>query len=115
MTLTRNWRQEDIASAVIIDDLVILVKSKRAGQRVMASVGYYLRMKLKLKVNREKSCVVKVDQLEFLGFTFRGIRIWWTDAAFRDFKHRLRGLTARSWGCRWHTEWIDSTDILEVG
>jgi RNA-directed DNA polymerase len=81
-----------------MDDLVILVRSRRAGRRVMASVCHYLSAKLKLKVNRDKSRVVKVDQLEFLGFTFRGIRIWWTDAAFRDFKHRLRGLTARSWG-----------------
>jgi RNA-directed DNA polymerase len=54
-----------------MDDLVILVKSRRAGRRVMTSVGHYLSARLKLKVNRDKSRVVKVDQLEFLGFTFR--------------------------------------------
>jgi RNA-directed DNA polymerase len=81
-----------------MDDLVILVKSRRAGQRVMANISQYLSQKLKLKVNRQKSRVVRTDKLEFLGFMFRGIRIWWSDQAYRDFMHRLRGLTSRSWG-----------------
>jgi RNA-directed DNA polymerase len=81
-----------------MDDLVILVKSRRAGQRVMANISQYLSQKLKLKVNRQKSRVVRTDKLEFLGFTFRGIRIWWSDQVYRDFMHRLRGLTSRSWG-----------------
>lgn len=81
-----------------VDDLVILVKSKRAGRRVMAKISRYLSQKLKLKVNRDKSRVVKIEELEFLGFTFRGIRIFVCDRAMNDFKHRLRGLTSRSWG-----------------
>jgi len=81
-----------------VDDWVILVKSKRAGQRVMAKISRYLSQKLKLKVNRDKSRVVKIEELEFLGFTFRGIRIFVSDRAMQDFKHRLRGLTSRSWG-----------------
>jgi RNA-directed DNA polymerase len=81
-----------------MDDLVILVKSRRAGRRVMVKISRYLTQKLKLKVNRQKSRVVKIEELEFLGFTFRGIRIFVCDQALRDFKHRLRGLTSRSWG-----------------
>jgi RNA-directed DNA polymerase len=81
-----------------MDDLVILVKSRRAGQRVMANISQYLSQKLKLKVNRQKSRVVRTDKLEFLGFLFQGIRVWWSDRAYRDFIHRLRGLTSRSWG-----------------
>jgi RNA-directed DNA polymerase len=81
-----------------VDDLVILVKSKRAGQRVMANISDYLTHKLKLKVNREKSRVVKIEGLNYLGFTFRGIRIFVSDQAMKDFKYRLRGLTSRSWG-----------------
>jgi RNA-directed DNA polymerase len=75
-----------------------MVKSRRAGRRVMANISHYLSRRLKLKVNRLKSRVVRTDKLEFLGFTFRGIRIWWSDQAYRDFMHRLRGLTSRSWG-----------------
>jgi RNA-directed DNA polymerase len=81
-----------------MDDLVILVKSRRAGQRVMANISQYLSQKLKLQVNRQKSRVVRTDKLEFLGFMFQGIRVWWSDQAYRDFIHRLRGLTSRSWG-----------------
>lgn len=81
-----------------VDDLVILVKSRRAGRRVMANISHYLSQKLRLKVNHQKSKVVKIEELEYLGFTFRGIRIFVTDRAMQDFKHRLRELTSRSWG-----------------
>lgn len=81
-----------------MDDLVILVKSKRSGQRVMASISHYLVTKLKLTVNQSKSRVVMVKDLEYLGFTFRGIRIFVSDQAMRDFKSRLKGFTSRSWG-----------------
>jgi RNA-directed DNA polymerase len=81
-----------------MDDLVILVNSRRAGRRVMAKISHYLTQKLKLKVNREKSRVVKIEDLEYLGFTFRGIRIFASHQALQDFKHRLKGLTSRSWG-----------------
>lgn len=81
-----------------MDDLVILVKSVRAGKRVMAKISRYLTQRLKLKVNRNKSQVVNVHALEYLGFRFKGIRVYWSDQAFADFKHRLKGLTSRSWG-----------------
>jgi len=81
-----------------MDDLVILVRSVRAGKRVMAKISRYLTQRLKLKVNRHKSQVVNVHALEYLGFKFKGIRVYWSDQAFADFKHRLKGLTSRSWG-----------------
>ncbi|NER82519.1 MAG: group II intron reverse transcriptase/maturase, partial [Leptolyngbya sp. SIO1D8] len=81
-----------------MDDLVILVGSVRAGKRVMAKMSRYLTQQLKLKVNRHKSQVVNVHALEYLGFKFKGIRVYWSDQAFADFKHRLKGLTSRSWG-----------------
>jgi RNA-directed DNA polymerase len=49
------------------DDLLILVRSHRAGERVMASVSRYLTATLKLVVNTHKSRVVKTDDCEFLG------------------------------------------------
>jgi hypothetical protein len=62
-----------------VDDRVILVKSRRAGRLVMAKMSHYLSQKLKLKVNRQKSRVVKIEELNYLGFTFRGIRIFAVD------------------------------------
>ena len=80
------------------DDLLILVKSPRAGARVMASVTRFLTGKLKLVVNEHKSRVVKTNDCTFLGFTFRGKKLRWSDRAFEDFRHKLRELTGRSWG-----------------
>ena len=80
------------------DDLLILVKSPRTGERVKASVTRYLTRELKLAVNEQKSRVVKTNDCEFLGFTFRGTKLRWSDQAFADFKHTVRKLTGRSWG-----------------
>jgi RNA-directed DNA polymerase len=80
-----------------VDDVVILVKSARAGRRVMASVTRYLTQVLRLKVNPLKSRVCRIERLEYLSFRFQGIRIVWSERAFEDFKHRLRGLTSRRW------------------
>jgi RNA-directed DNA polymerase len=79
------------------DDFIILVKSQRAAERVMQSIRKFLQRKLKLKVNEEKSQVAKTDKTGFLGFTFKGNKIYWSDKAFREFKRRVKRLTGRSW------------------
>ena len=80
------------------DDLLVLVKSARAGQRVKASLTRYLDRYLQLPVNESKSQVAPVDECTFLGFTFRKGKLRWSDRAFEDFRHRIRELTGRSWG-----------------
>jgi RNA-directed DNA polymerase len=80
------------------DDLLILVKSQRAGERVMASVTRFLTGKLKLVVNAQKSHVVRSDACTFLSFTFRGKKLRWSERAFENFCHNIRKLTGRSWG-----------------
>ena len=80
------------------DDFIILLKSRRAGERVMKTVRSFLEQQLKLEVNDEKSRVATIDQCTFLGFTFRGKTIRWTDKAFKEFKRRVKVLTGRSWG-----------------
>ena len=59
------------------DDFTILVKSKRACERVLHSISRYLQHRLKLVVNTTKSHVVKTNESKFLGFTFRAGRIQW--------------------------------------
>jgi RNA-directed DNA polymerase len=80
------------------DDVQILVKTTRAGERVKDSVTRFLTRKLKLVVNEQKSRVVRTNECQFLGFTFRGTKLRWSDTAFADFRHRIRRLTGRSWG-----------------
>lgn len=79
------------------DDFLILVKSQKAAERVMIGIKRFIERKLKLKVNMTKSRVVKTDHATFLGFTFKGKKIRWSDKAFMKFKYRLRKLTGRSW------------------
>lgn len=79
------------------DDFIILVKSKSAGDRVMRSVRKYLERKLKLQVNEKKSRVRETNQIDFLGFTFRKVKICWSDKSYREFKRRVKRLTGRSW------------------
>jgi RNA-directed DNA polymerase len=38
------------------------------------------------------------SHFEFLGFTFKGLKIVWSEKALHRFKHRVRQLTGRSWG-----------------
>lgn len=80
------------------DDFIILVRSQRAGERVLASITRYLEKRLKLVVNNEKSQVVKVSEAKFLGFTFKGSKIHWHPKTFDKFKHKVRELTNRNWG-----------------
>ena len=79
------------------DDFIILVKSQRAGERVMRSVRRFLERRLKLKINEDKSSVAPTNQITFLGFAFKGDKIRWSDKAFQEFKRRIRHLTGRSW------------------
>jgi RNA-directed DNA polymerase len=80
------------------DDFTILVKSRRAGERVLRSISNYLQDRLKLVVNTTKSRVVKTTESKFLGFTFRGGRIQWHPKTLLTFKQRIRRLTNRNWG-----------------
>lgn len=80
------------------DDLVILVKSQRAGERVMGSISRYLTQKLRLKVNQQKSRVVPTNEMKFLGFTMKGTKLCWHEKSYATFRQRIRELTGRSWG-----------------
>jgi RNA-directed DNA polymerase len=83
------------------DDFIILVKSERSGERVLASIQRFLEKQLKLQLNQDKSQVIHSGQSEYLGFGFRftskGVRIKWSDKALGQFKRGLKRLTSRSW------------------
>lgn len=80
------------------DDVAVLVKSSRAGERVLRSISSYLQDRLKLVVNTEKSGVVKAAECKFLGFTFKRGTIQWHPKTLSKFKQRVRQLTNRNWG-----------------
>jgi len=84
------------------DDGRIYVHSRRAGERVMASISQYVEQRLKLKVNREKSVVARTLRRPFLGFCLRPrmgeVRVLVDPKALKRAKDRLRALTSRRWG-----------------
>lgn len=81
------------------DDANIYVRSKRAGERVMASVRTFLQERLRLKVNEAKSAVDRPWRRQFLGFSFyknRGVRIRLSSKSLERVKEKLRELTDRN-------------------
>ncbi len=83
-----------LLSNILLDDLIILVKSKRSGERVMESICRFLEKKLKVQVNRDKSKVVRTEKSTFLGFTFTGKRLTASEnsSAYRMLISQSRGL-----------------------
>ena len=81
------------------DDCNIYVRSRRAGERVMESVGGFLEKKLKLKINRKKSKVDRAQQVKFLGFSFykrKGkVLIRVARESLARLREKLRWLTRR--------------------
>lgn len=82
------------------DDCNIYVKSRKAAERVMASITRFLEEELRLKVNKEKSAVDRPWKLKFLGFSFyrkkgeTGIRVH--PQSVIKLKAKLKAVTGRS-------------------
>jgi RNA-directed DNA polymerase len=94
------------------DDFIILVKSQRAGERVLCSISRYLETRLKLVVNTDKSQVVKTSMSKFLGFTFAHGRIQWHPKTFHRFKQQVCKLTNRNWGVSMHYQLFKLSQFL---
>lgn len=83
------------------DDIMILVRSERAAERVMSSSREFLEGTLKLKVNQDKSTVGPIYGLKFLGFTLyrspsrngvRGVGIAVHPKSWKRLKDKLRSI-----------------------
>src|SRR6201984_3848818 len=82
------------------DDCNIYVRSRRAGERVMASVSRFLTKKLRLKVNETKSAVARPEERKFLGFSISndGSERRIAPKALDKFKTQVRDRTRRTRG-----------------
>jgi RNA-directed DNA polymerase len=83
------------------DDCNIYVRSERAGQRVLESVERFLRKRLRLAVNREKSAVDRPWKRKFLGYSVTSnfdpkLRI--APESIKRFKGKVRKLMRRGRG-----------------
>jgi RNA-directed DNA polymerase len=97
--LDRELERRGHAFVRYADDCNIYVRSKRAGQRVMESITDFIRRKLKLKVNREKSAVDRPSRRKFLGFSFttgKSPKRRISPQAKKRLKQKVRDLTRRT-------------------
>jgi len=84
------------------DDIVIFVRTRKAGERVLKSVTRFLRERMKLKVNEEKSRVELPWNTKFLGFRITHMmgktRLSIHPKALENFKNKVREITRRTRG-----------------
>jgi RNA-directed DNA polymerase len=82
------------------DDCNIYVRSRRAGERVKRSITGFITLRLKLKVNEQKSAVARPVERKFLGFSFtsREAKRRIAAKAIVRFKQKVRELTGRTRG-----------------
>jgi RNA-directed DNA polymerase len=96
--LDKELERRGLRFARYADDFLVLVKSLRAAQRVMQSIGRFVEGRLKLVVNRQKSRAARLSECAFLGFQILRGRIVWTEKALQRFKERIQEITSRSRG-----------------
>ena len=81
------------------DDCNIYVRSKAAGERVLASLTRFLEGVLRLRVNRDKSAVAYIEERKFLGYRLlSGGRLGIAPKSLDRAKDRIRQITRRNRG-----------------
>jgi RNA-directed DNA polymerase len=81
------------------DDCNVYLRSRRSAARVLSSLSRFLLVKLKLKVNRQKSAVGRAWERQLLGFGFsKTLRVRVSEKSLKRFKMRIRELTRRTRG-----------------
>jgi RNA-directed DNA polymerase len=96
--LDRELERRGLSFVRYADDCNIYVASRKAAERVMASVTRFIERRLKLTVNEAKSAVDRPWNRSFLGFTLKqasGFPRAIAPKAIARFKNRVRDLTRR--------------------
>jgi RNA-directed DNA polymerase len=99
----RELERRGLRFARYADDCNLYVRSRRAGERVMASITRFITTKLRLKVNEQKSAVARPWERKFLGFSFtanREPKRRIAPKAVMRFKAKVRELTRRARGVK---------------
>lgn len=80
------------------DDCNIYVKTKRAGERIKASVTQFIETRLKLRVNQTKSAVDRPWKRKFLGFSFsvnKEPKVRIAKQSLQKAEAKIRAITSR--------------------
>ena len=89
------------------DDVIIFCKSKKSAERILKNITPFIKEKLFLKVNRDKTGIAHISKIKFLGYGFyryKGkCRLRVHPRSREKMKNRLRELTHRNNG--WSNEY----------
>jgi group II intron reverse transcriptase/maturase len=81
------------------DDMIILVSSQQAAERVMESLTKFIEGRMRLKVNREKSQIRRPYELNFLGHSILPDgQLGLSRESEKRFKAKLKAITQRNRG-----------------
>ncbi|PTB98109.1 group II intron reverse transcriptase/maturase, partial [Marinobacter sp. Z-F4-2] len=98
------------------DDCNIYVRSRRSGERVIASITHYLETHLRLKVNTAKSAVDRPWRRSFLGYSVswhkRQVRLRVAPKSLKACMAKLRPLLKRSRGQSLTTTILNLNPVL---
>jgi len=113
--LDRELERRGHRFARYADDCNVYVRSKRAGERVMASLERFLRDRLHLRINRDKSAVARPWSRSFLGYTVtihRKPKLKVSPQSGKRLKEKLRALLRRGRGRRLGTVCEELSPII---
>ena len=79
------------------DDLMIFTKSKRAAERQYKRVSKFIEGKLKLKINKEKTRISKVNEVKYLGYAFYRVKGKCRFRVHPWVRRRIRMITWKRW------------------
>lgn len=87
--LDQKVEDKGIRAVRYADDAVFFARSRKAAQRILAWVSNFIEKKLILKVNQEKTKILKVGspEVQFLGFSFTNSVTKKKKARFPDYKY----------------------------
>jgi RNA-directed DNA polymerase len=66
----KEWKTRDLPFSRFADDMAFAVRSKRAGKRVKSRATRYLKDRLNIEVNKDKTKILHFSKVEFLSYTF---------------------------------------------
>lgn len=84
------------------DDCNIYMKSKAAGKRVLKSISRYVEVRLKLRINVEKSAVARPWERKFLGYSVtrhKEAKLKVSASSIKRLKEKLKDIFRRGRGC----------------
>lgn len=97
--LDKELERRDLRFVRYADDIVILTRTRREGEEVLQTITEFITRKLLLRVNEEKSSVVRPWNTQFLGY--RVTRIYGVTRTVihpktvKRFKDKVREITRR--------------------